>query len=71
MVGLYQTGAGPQEEKLTIPPGYGSLAASSLSPASFLKPDAGEPSSPDNHPGRGERRGPTRAKATFKAEPVS
>ena len=44
----------------------------SLIPASFLRPDAGEPNSQAMLSlGRGERRCEGGAKATFKAEPVS
>jgi len=49
---------------------HSSVFNSSLSLASFLMPDAGEPISLE-FPGRGERRGESSAKATFKAEPVS
>ena len=51
-------------------------SARSLSPASFLKLDAGDPSSPcadrrDSRLGRGEQCRAIGTQATFKAEPVS
>jgi hypothetical protein len=49
------------------------IPASSLNPASFLKPDAGEPKTPRRltRRGRGERNRAAGFKATFKAKPDS
>ena len=50
---------------------YAWLWTSRLSPLEFLRADAGEPSTSDRESGDGANDARERAKATFKAEPVS
>ena len=56
---------------LTPGPVSALLLPSSLSPVPFLRPDAGKPNPTDQPSGDGANGARQRAKATFKAKPVS